>query len=167
MRSATETEIRASFINCSKGEAKRLLVPSDLPRRPWAELDFLGWNDPGAPERNYLVAERDGLLVGIGLRAASGRDASGRVNRAGLCGLCVTPQPGSGVRLMTAAKAGPSGRMGNSVGTFVCADLCCSLYVRGLKKLTAGVRLNENLTLEQQIERIRGNLFAFLDNVNG
>jgi hypothetical protein len=56
----TEREIRAAFVNCSKGEAKRLNVPRDLATRPWDDLDFLGWRDPQAPERAYLVAQAGG-----------------------------------------------------------------------------------------------------------
>jgi len=161
MRSATEPELRASFINCSKGEAQRLAMPPDLAARPWADLDFIGWVDPRAPDRNYLVTERDGELVGIVLRAAAREGA----RRPGLCVLCLTPHPAGGIRLMTAAKAGPAGRQGNSVGTLVCADLCCSLYVRGRMKPAVGARLSESATLEEQIERTRSNLFAFLDSV--
>jgi hypothetical protein len=51
----TENEIRGSFINCSKGEAKRLNLPRDLDSRRWEDLDFLGWRDPMAHERAYLV----------------------------------------------------------------------------------------------------------------
>lgn len=167
MQPVTEPAIRASFINCSKGEAKRLNVPRDLGERPWAELDYLGWSDPQSPDRNYLVAEREEGLVGVVLRAASGAGASAQARRPGMCSICLTPQGGGGVLLMTAPKAGAAGRQGNSVGTLMCADLACSLYVRGRKKPTGGnTRLNESLTLEQQIERTRGNLLSFLDNVS-
>ena len=46
MEPLTEPEIRASFANCSKGEAGRIKVP-DLAAVPWGDLDFLGWADPG------------------------------------------------------------------------------------------------------------------------
>ena len=54
MRPLTEQDIRNSFVNCSKGEAKRMFVPHDLGERPWDDLDFLGWRDPGAPDRSCL-----------------------------------------------------------------------------------------------------------------
>ncbi|MEK8106760.1 FBP domain-containing protein [Micromonospora sp. M12] len=60
----TESAIRTSFVNCSRGEAKRLAVPKDLEMQPWDDLDFLGWRDPAAPQRAYLVAETDGKPVG-------------------------------------------------------------------------------------------------------
>ncbi len=46
MKPLTEQEIRAAFVNCTKGEAKRLSVPRDLADRPWDDLDYLGWRDP-------------------------------------------------------------------------------------------------------------------------
>ncbi|WP_320780442.1 FBP domain-containing protein [Streptomyces sp. CRN 30] len=162
MRSLTEQNIRNSFINCSKGEAKRLAIPRDLDERPWDELDFLGWRDPGAPDRSYLVTERGGELVGVTLRFPSVK--RGLLHRS-LCSLCLTTHPGSGVSLMTARKAGAAGREGNSVGLYMCTDLACSLYVRGRKTPGSGGRFEETLTQEEQIARTVGNLSAFLDKL--
>jgi hypothetical protein len=159
MRSLTEQDIRDSFVNCSKGEAKRLAIPRDLAERPWDDLDFLGWRDPGAPDRSYLVAERAEGLVGIALRFPSVR--RGLLHRS-LCSLCLTTHPGNGVSLMTARKAGTAGREGNSVGVYMCADLACSLYVRGRKVPGSGGRFEETLTTEEQIARTVGNLSSFL-----
>lgn len=162
MKAVTEHDIRASFINCSKGEAKRLAVPRNLTELPWDELDFLGWRDPGAPDRSYLVAERADRLVGVTLRFPSRQ--RGFLHRS-MCSLCLTTHPGNGVSLMTARKTGPAGRQGNSVGEYMCTDLACSLYVRGKKTPEVGGRLEESLTAEQQIERTQANLFAFLDKI--
>lgn len=158
-RALTEPEIRASFINCTKGEATRLAVPRDLAERPWPDLDFLGWRDPAARERAYLVAECDGGLVGVALRAAP---HSGLVRR-GMCSLCLTTHTGDGVALMTARKAGRAGRQGNSVGVYVCADLACSLYLRGKKD--AGRRIDESITPAEQVQRTLSGLSAFLAKV--
>ena len=51
------------------------------------------------------------------------------------------------------------------MGLYICADLDCSLYVRGRKKAAPGGRMEESLTVEQQIERLRGNLDAFVERV--
>ncbi|MFF3501262.1 FBP domain-containing protein [Streptomyces sp. NPDC003247] len=163
MRPLTEKDIRDSFVNCSKGEAKRLAVPRDLDERPWDDLDFLGWRDPGAPDRSYLVTERNGGLVGVTLRFPSSQ--RGFLHRS-MCSLCLTTHPGGGVSLMTARKAGTAGREGNSVGLYMCTDLACSLYVRGRKKPDAGGRFEESLTLAEQIARATGNLSAFLDKLD-
>ncbi|MFS4105338.1 FBP domain-containing protein [Streptomyces sp. PD-S100-1] len=162
MRPLTEQDIRTSFVNCSKGEAKRLAVPRDLDERPWDDLDFLGWRDPGAPDRSHLVTEREGRLVGVALRFQSAQ--RGFLHRS-MCSLCLTTHPGGGVSLMTARKAGTAGREGNSVGLYMCTDLACSLYVRGRKVPETGVRFEESLTLTEQIDRMRANLAAFLDKL--
>ncbi|WP_128374639.1 FBP domain-containing protein [Streptomyces cavernae] len=163
MRPLTEQDIRGSFINCSKGEAKRLAIPRDLAERPWDDLDFLGWRDPGALDRSYLVTEQDdGGLVGVALRFPSSR--RGLLHRS-MCSLCLTTHPGSGVSLMTARKAGAAGREGNSVGVYMCTDLACSLYVRGKSVPKVGGRFEESLTLEEQITRTVRNLSSFLDKL--
>jgi hypothetical protein len=156
MRPLTEGEIRASFVNTTKGEAKRLAVPKDLAARPWADLDFLGWRDPGSPERTYLVAETATGLVGVALRKAPGGQ------RRTVCSLCLTTHPGDGVALMTARKAR---RRDNSVGVYLCSDLACSLYLRGKKDAGPGARLPESIALEAKIERTAANMTAFLRKV--
>ncbi|MFF1279750.1 FBP domain-containing protein [Streptomyces sp. NPDC058299] len=162
MRPVTEPDIRDSFINCSKGEAKRLAVPRDLGERPWADLEFLGWRDPGAPDRSFLVTERDDRLIGVTLRYPASQ--RGFLHRS-MCSLCLTTHPGGGVSLMTARKAGTAGREGNSVGLYMCTDLACPLYVRGKKVPDSGARFEESLTVEEQIARMTGNLSAFLDKL--
>lgn len=131
MRPISEREIRAAFVNCTKGEAQRLAVPRDLATRPWDDLDFLGWRDPAAPERAYLVAGTGERLVGVALRLAAGR--AGQVRRS-MCSFCLTTHSGDGVSLMTARRAGRTGQQGNSVGAYLCSDLACSLYLRGKKE---------------------------------
>jgi hypothetical protein len=162
MRPLTEAEIRTSFVNCSKGEAKRLSVPRDLAERPWDDLDFLGWRDAGAPDRSYLVAQREGRLIGIALRFPSSQRG---FLHSSMCSLCLTTHRGGGVSLMTARKAGAAGREGHSVGAYMCTDLACSLYVRGKKLPDTGGRFQESLTLQEQIDRTTGNLAAFLDKL--
>ncbi|MBH5132576.1 FBP domain-containing protein [Streptomyces sp. NPDC057144] len=163
MKPLTEHDIRTSFVNCSKGAAERLPLPKDLADLDhWDDLDFLGWSDLSAPDRSYLVLERAAGPVGLTLRSASGN--RGFLRRS-MCSLCLTTHPGGGVCLVSAPKAGPAGRDGNSVGLYVCADLDCSLYVRGKKKAAPGGRMEESLTVEQQIERLRGNLDAFVERI--
>jgi hypothetical protein len=163
MRAVTEREIRASFVNCSKGEAKRLSIPRDLAGRAFDDLDFLGWRDQGAADRAYLVAEQGDGLVGVTLRRAAPPAGARRT----MCSLCLTTHAGDGVALMTARKAGREGQQGNSVGSYLCADLACSLYLRGRLEPAPGSRLPESLPLDQQVARTLVNLTAFLDRVLG
>lgn len=162
MKPISERDIRTSFVNCSKGEATRLGLPRDFADLPWDDLDYLGWRDPGAPERGYLVAERDGRLVGIALRAAAG--AGRGFTARSICTLCKTMRTGGGVALMSARRVGEAGRNGNTVGEYICADLACSLYVRG-RKVSAGDTLDETLDQEAKIARLGAGLDAFLAKV--
>ena len=157
----TEQEIRTAFVNCTKGEAKRLSVPRDLADRPWEDLDYLGWRDPQALARAYLVTELDGRPRALALRCPS--PGPGQLRR-GMCSMCLTTHTG-GVSLMVAAKAGKAGQQGNSVGAYICDDLACSLYVRGRKDVGAGGRLVESLTLEEKIQRTVANVAAFVAKV--
>jgi hypothetical protein len=162
MKPLTEHDIRASFVNSTKGEAKRMHVPRDLGERPWDDLDFLGWTDPSAPDRSYLVIELDGRLAGIALRRAA---QAGRARKT-MCTWCLTTHTGDGVALLSARKAGKQGQLGNTVGVYVCADLACSLYLRGRKSAGPGSRFREALTLDEQAERLVSGISAFLDRVN-
>lgn len=163
MKPLTEREIRAAFVNCSKGEAKRLHVPRDLAQQPWEDLDFLGWRDPQAPDRAYLVAHLGDGPVGITLRSPAPAPGQKRSN---MCSICLTGHVG-GVNLMVAPRAGKAGQQGNSVGAYICGDLACSLYTRGKKFTASSTRLQERLTLEEKVARNVANLAAFLAKVTG
>ncbi|MER8009441.1 FBP domain-containing protein [Streptomyces sp. NPDC094149] len=161
MEPLTEQEIRAAFVNCTKGEAKRLHVPRDLADRPWEDLDYLGWRDPQAPDRAYLAAQLDARPVAVVLRTSS---AGSWQTRRSMCSICLTVHSG-GVSLMVAPKAGKAGQQGNSVGAYLCDDLACSLYVRGRKDADAGARMHETITVEEKIRRTVANLAAFVAKV--
>jgi hypothetical protein len=155
----TDRQLRTSFVNMSKGEASRVNVPADLDRQPWDDLDYLGWRDPKSPMRAYLVTKYDGRLCGVGLRLST----ESRGGRKTMCALCHTV---GDVALMVAPRAGRSGAAGNTVGTYICADLACSLYARGKRKPeNTSTIVQETLTPEQKAERLVTNLDAFLARV--
>lgn len=152
----TETQARNAFVNLSKGETSRVNLP-ELAVQPWEDLDYLGWRDPKAPQRAYLVAEHAGRLTGVALRLSQ----ETRGPRKTMCSLCLTI---GDVALMVAPRAGRAGKAGNSVGTYICADVACSLYVRN--KITAATPVvHETLTTEQRIARLRANLDTFVARV--
>ena len=160
MNPLTEPQIRAAFVNLTKGEAKRLNVPRDLAQRPWDDLDYFGWRDPQSPTRGYLVAPIGDRSIGVALRAPASRVGFARPS---MCSLCLTVRSG-GVSLMVAPRAGKARQQGHSVGTNICADLSCSLYLRGkLETGTPGMR--ETLTLDQRIGRLLGNVESFVARV--
>jgi hypothetical protein len=162
----TESQIRASFVNCSKGEASRIKMPPGLADGgvPWPDLDFLGWTDPAAPLRALLVAPRRDGLTGIVLRRPEARRVTAL--RSSMCRICLTDHAGSGVALFVAPLAGAAGRQGNTVGEYFCTDLACSLYLRGKRRPQARlVRHEETLSVDERIQREMANLTAFLDRV--
>ena len=166
MEQLTPEEIRRSFVNCTKGEAQRLSPPADLATTRWADLDVLGWRDPRSPGTAYLVVpgetlgqERD--PVGILLRVAPSAGTAGRKN---MCTLCLTTHSSSDMALMVAPLAGAAGRKGNTVGTYVCGDLACSLYARGLKRPNRAQPV-ETLAVEQKVARLRDNVATFVRRV--
>jgi hypothetical protein len=127
VRPLTDQQVRRSFVNCSRGEAQGLTLPKGLADLDWANLDLLGWRDPKAPLRGYLVLDGADGPVGLAVRAADSRMSSGT---AVMCLLCQTGQAGDAVSLFTARRTGAAGRNGNTVGTYICADLGCSDRVR-------------------------------------
>jgi len=160
----TDDQIRSSFVNATKGEVKRLRVPSDLETQPWDDLDFFGWVDPRAPMQSYLVVPLGDDLVGIQLRRNVGGKGPKRVR---MCSLCMTTHAGAGVSLMVAPRAGTAGREGNSLGVDVCADLRCSLYVRGVIPSPTVSHARETLPVEDKVARLQTNVEAFAQRVAG
>ncbi|MFG1912427.1 FBP domain-containing protein [Kribbella sp. NPDC048928] len=160
MEPLSADDIRRSFVNSTKSQVKALTLPQNFAELPWESLDFLGWRDPKAPNRGYLVVRRDAEVTGIAVTT----QASGKARRfAGLCDLCNTTHHVSDVALFAAKRAGSAGRAGNTVGTYICADLACSLYIRGLKELD--VPQGETATPEVRAERLTTRLHAFADRV--
>ncbi|MFH8472478.1 FBP domain-containing protein [Streptomyces sp. NPDC018000] len=164
MEPLSEKQIRSSFVNCTRGEAARLRLPLDFAELPWEDLDFLGWVDPGAPLRAHLVVPRAQGPLGISLRIPSARRTS--AVKSSMCQICLTGHASSGVALLAAPLAGARGREGNTVGIYICADLACSLYLRGKRrpKLRSG-RYEESLTLDERLGRMSGNLAGFAAKV--
>jgi hypothetical protein len=166
MQPLDEREIRDSFVNCSKGEASRIRLPAGFSDGgvPWADLDFFGWTDPGAPLRALLVVPGEEGPTGLVLRRPEALKVSAM--RSSMCRICLTDHAASGVALFVAPLAGAAGRKGNTVGEYLCADLACSLYLRGKRQPRMRlVRREESLTLQERIERAMTNLAAFTGRV--
>lgn len=118
MKPLTDNEIRASFVNASRREAKQATLPADLDLGArWESLDYLGWVDRSNPQRAYAVVPVDDEPVGFLLRTAE------RTRKASaMCAWCEDVFATSEVALFVARRAGASGREGNSLGTLVHAD---------------------------------------------
>ncbi|MEX5721219.1 FBP domain-containing protein [Geodermatophilus maliterrae] len=157
----TEQQVRRSFVNCSKGEATSATLPRDLADLPWAELEVLGWRDPKAPLRGYLVVQREGRPVGVALRAADTRMSA---RRTVMCLLCRSTHSGDAVSLFTARRAGEAGRNGDTVGTYVCADLGCAARAR--TEIPPWLRERDPVEVgEERAAELRERVETFLDAV--
>ena len=163
MLALTEAAIRRSLVNCSRSEAAALTPPRDLEELDWASLDVLGWRDPKAELRGYLVHEHADGVVGVALRAADTKMSS---RRSAMCLLCRTVQTADAISLFTARRVGEAGRNGNTVGTYICADLGCAHRVQAVPQ--AAQHLDEELqalAVAERAEGLRQRLQAFTADV--
>jgi hypothetical protein len=166
MDALTEDEVRDCFVNCTKGEAERINLPGPLDEIFFEQLDFLGWRDPKAELRAYMVVPWTSGPVGIVLRRPQ-RSRGGSLLRSSMCSICLTVHASSGVTHFAAAKAGAAGRSGNSVGNYICADLQCSRYVRGTLRSEAAMTMEESLDPAEKVLRLRAKLETFTRSVLG
>nr|WP_269799599.1 FBP domain-containing protein [Geodermatophilus chilensis] len=81
-----------------------------------------------------------------------------------MCLLCQTAQSGSDVSLFTARRAGEAGRNGNTVGTYVRADLACAVRARTEIPPWLRERDPEEVAAERTAE-LEQQLHGFLDAV--
>ena len=157
MQALTEDQVRAALVNASPDERDRMAVPLSFPLTDWDHLDFFAWSDPDNRGRGYVVVERAGVPTGIVLRQASGSRS-----RAAMCNLCHTVQPGNQVSLFTARRTGEAGDRGDSVGTYVCADLGCHENVR----LAAPLAPSEvRASVDRRIDGTRHRVEEFVERV--
>ncbi len=158
MRALTEEQLRAALVNAADDERRVVAFPADLPLTDWDHLDFFAWRDPRTRGRGYLVVDRDGEPTGVLLRAADGSSQA----RSAMCNLCHTMQPADQVSLFTARRVGDAGRNGDSVGTYICADLSCHENVR----LAAPLAPSEmRASVDARIDGTRERTEAFVERV--
>lgn len=126
----TDNDIRHALVNASRGEAKRAVLP-DLSTVDWDALDYLGWTDAKRELVSYVTLFVDDQLVTIQLRRTSNR-----TRRRLVCTWCQDVVAGDRAMLFVAARAGASGRNGNTIGTAICADFRCSANARRTPSIT-------------------------------
>ena len=158
MRPLTEDDVRAAMVNATPDELRTLSVPVAFVVAEWDELDFWAGRDPRVRGRGYIVVEVDDDVRGIVLRASEGSSQA----RSAMCNLCHTMQPADQVSLFTARKAGEAGEHGDSVGTYICADLSCHENVR----LAAPLAPSEvRASVDRRIDGTRARVEAFVARV--
>lgn len=157
MQALTEQQVREALVNATGDERERLSVPMSFVLADWDHLDFFAWPDPTLRGRGYLIVERAGVATAIVVRAAGGSGA-----HAAMCNMCHTMQPGNQVALFTARRAGDAGERGDSVGTYMCADLGCHDNVR----LAAPLAPSEvRASVDRRIDGTRQRIEGFVERV--
>lgn len=160
MRPLAEDEIRESFVNAAPHELEQLEMPIEHLLLDWNHVDALAWRDRRFRNRGYLVTIVDDRPVGVVLRAAAG---GGSRFRAAICNLCHTQQPADQVTMFSARRIGEAGQRGDTVGTYMCADLSCQENVRLHPPLApAEVR---RLTEEMRVAGLRRRTLAFVEGI--
>ena len=159
MRPLTIPDIRESMVNATEAEVERIPMPG-LHEMVWDDREYLGWRDPSAAQRGYLVYWRGERPVGLVLRSATFPLRAG----AAICSLCNTGQPGTQVTLFSALRAGEAGRRGDSVGTYICADLSCSLLIRIAPRYYEQIGAPGEV-LARKAQRLETRLDAFVSRV--
>ena len=162
MNTLTESQLRDAFVNASKGEAKRAMLP-DLDQIDFTRLDYLGWQDAKKPRNHYIALEVDGQVAALLLRGPENPPAKKL-----LCAWCEDIVDGVHAASFVAPLAGASGRRGNTVGTAICADFRCSRNVRR-EPSSFEIRSEDPALLayhrEQKIEGLRERSTAFVRSV--
>jgi hypothetical protein len=149
------SSIRASFVNASRKEASDLVLPAGFADLDWDRLDFLGWRDPKAARRAYVVVPLESGPGGIMLRQA---EAAPRTRAQ--CSWCQDVELPNDVLFYSARRAGPDGRKGDTVGTLVCSDFQCSSNVRRVPS-TAAMGFDPDAVRASRIGTLRERAAAF------
>lgn len=160
MQALTEEEVRAALVNATPDERDRLAPPLDLVFLDWDHLDFLAWRDPRSRGRAYIFVDLGQGPTGIILRASDGAHRG----LPAMCNMCHTMQPGDQVAMFTARLAGDGGLRGDSIGTYICADLGCHENVR----LAAPLAPSEiRASVDRRIDGTRARVEGFVGRVLG
>ena len=157
MDELSAAEIRRAMRNASRSDRERMTMP-DLGAVAWGEQEFLGWRDPKLSQRGYLLQVWESGPVGVMLRAPETP-----VRRKAQCALCHSVHDG-GVALFSARRAGEAGRRDNTVGTYICADLRCSVHLRESLKPTRELPDPSELVAERSAQ-LSARTTAFLASV--
>ncbi|MEV8267156.1 FBP domain-containing protein [Microbacterium sp. NPDC076911] len=161
MRPLIDSDVRSALQNATADEMQLLALPADFLFADWDHLDFYAWRDPQTRGRGYVFAEIGGELQGVIVRAA---DTASRA-RSGLCNLCHTMQPGDQVSLFSARKGGRAGERGDSIGTYICADLSCHENVRLAAPLAPSeMRASVDMKIDGTRRRVESFVASVLDS---
>ncbi|MEY2899915.1 MAG: hypothetical protein RL247_81 [Actinomycetota bacterium] len=156
----TADDVKTCMINMSDAELETMSMPG-LHETLWDEREFLGWRDVNHNTKGYLVFWIGDQPRGLMVRAADTQMPAGK---SAICALCHTQQPAPQVSLFVAPKAGEPGKRGNTVGTYMCADLACSTLIRITPPESAEIP-DPSQSVRRKSEGMRERLESFSNRV--
>jgi hypothetical protein len=152
MKQLSKEDIISSF---GKQKLKNFKLP-DLEKVEWVNLSYLGWIHRSG-HLGYIVYEYKNNLTGVVLNVIKGNDD----HKYKMCSLCNTLHIGSGISLFSHKT---KSRTYETHGDYFCANLDCSLYLRGLKKNWA-IQMREDLTIDEKLLRLEANLDKYFEKI--
>ncbi|UFS61245.1 FBP domain-containing protein [Subtercola endophyticus] len=157
----TGIEVRHSIVNGSATERLNMVLPSNFVELDWENLDYLGWRDSHSPHLGYIIRWQGETPVGIIVREADGPLSRQRMM---MCQLCRATHTEHGVSLFSAKRTGEAGLNGNTVGTYICANLGCSSNIR-VEVPSASYYADPQSVLAQKVSGLEQRVAGFLADV--
>ncbi|RYJ04942.1 MAG: FBP domain-containing protein [Actinomycetales bacterium] len=159
MKTIDQKAARRAFVNASKSRAASATFPAAWPD-DLDERDLVGWVDPKAPLRAYVLTDVGDDLTMLELRLPG----SSGSRRKSMCDLCHAMDAPEGSLLVVAPRSGARGRSGDTVGLYVCADFGCSARAR--EPLPEHRRPADGVP-DTRVEELRERIGAFVARVTG
>jgi hypothetical protein len=144
----------AAIIAAYRRSERKLVSPPPDP--DWASLDYLSWLHKSG-HLGFVVAETPTGLAGLALERRVIRSPK---PRRFMCDLCCTLHEQGDIASFTRWNRGKT----RSRSHLICADLGCSLYVRGLRE-SGCAQMSETIDLVAKIDRLAGNVATFVANM--
>lgn len=135
---------------------RRFVVMPKFETINWNVLDYLGWSHPSG-HLGYVIYN-DGLSTrGIILE----KTKMTGVQKPRMCSWCLTVHRGCGVNLFSGQT---EYNKNTHIGEYVCSNLNCSLYIRGILKADA-CQMRESLGTDEKAKRLQANVRSFFDMI--
>jgi len=145
---------RSSIVRLFPERHQRHVHVPELESVNWSQFDYFGWVD-AQTRTGYMVAPYRGNIVGVVLDPT--KSTQRNETQCDLCG--VVHNPGHAC-LYTAGTINPRIR----IGRIICADLCCSEYLRGTRNPTK-LQPIRSTDPTNGLFNLQMNLESFLDQI--
>ena len=150
---------RDQIVSAFPAEDRESLSLPAFARLRWADLDFLGWCDRSG-DKAFLVLETNGRASGMVLERMAIRSTAARSY---MCSICRTMHGPRGIAHFTYRSRDDDAY--NTWSDTFCANLQCSLYVRGLLT-TDMMQFHETISVDRRIERLLEGVDRFRANIS-